>query len=101
MLIGVLVGLAPYPLVSSNILTPFSLEVILLGGLLGWLLGGGSAAQQSLAENREKARGLPWRWLLQQLGLAALLGSGVGLSFWKVSNSPLSELVTGLSFGVW
>ena len=79
-LIGVLVGLVPYPLFFQDIWTPYLPEVILLGGLLGWLLGGGSTAQQSPTESRGKPGGLPWYWSLQQLALAALLGTGVGLN---------------------
>jgi hypothetical protein len=93
-LVGVLVSLTPSLLFQVE--WPYLSELILQGGLLGWLLGGGSATQQSLAGNKGKARGVPWRWLLQQLGLAALLGSGVGLSFWKSYNG----LVAGLSFAV-
>jgi len=100
-LIGVLVGLAPYlEFFHDPIFTPFLTEVILLGGLLGWLLGGGSVAQQPLAGNGGKARGVSWYWLLRQLGLAILLGSGVGLSFWMGGADPLSGLVAGLSFGM-
>jgi hypothetical protein len=99
-LIGVLVSLAPYPLFFQDIWTPYLPEVILLGGLLGWLLGGGSTTQQSPTGSEGKARGLPWYWPLQQLGLAALLGTGMGLSLWKGYDDPLRGLVAGLSFGL-
>ncbi len=99
MLVGMLVGFAPYLLFSSDILTSFLSEVILLGGLLGWLLSGGGIAQQPLG-NGGKARGMLWYWFLQQLGLATLLGSGAGLSFWLSDYDPLHGLVAGLSFAV-
>ena len=99
-LVGVLVSLVPYLLFFyKDIWTAYLSEIILLGGLLGWLLGGGSAIQQSLAGNGGKARSSPWYRSLQQLGLAALLGSGMGLSFWKGHDAMLG-LVAGLSFGV-
>jgi serine/threonine protein kinase len=100
-LAGVLVGLIPYPLFFSDesLWTPFLLEVILLGGLLGWLLGEESIAQLSPTGNGEKERGRPWYWPLRDLGLAVLCGSAMGLSFWLFRN-PLRGLVAGLSFGV-
>jgi serine/threonine protein kinase len=102
MLTGVLVGLAPYLLLfrDSNIWTPFLPELTLLGGLLGWLLSGGSADQQSLTGNRGEVRGVHWYRFLQQLGLATLLGSVVGLSFWKYREDLLRGLVAGLCFAV-
>jgi serine/threonine protein kinase/DNA polymerase III delta prime subunit len=99
-LTGVLVGLVPYLLFVQPILTPFLPEVILLAGLLGWLLGGGTATQQPLAGNGGKARGAPWSWLLRQLALVALLGTPVGLSFWKYKDDPQRGLLAGLSFAV-
>jgi serine/threonine protein kinase/DNA polymerase III delta prime subunit len=99
-LVGVLVGLAPsLVFFYSNIWKPYLPEIILLSGLLGWLLGGESTAQQSLAGNGEKARGIPWYWLLQRLGLATLLGSSIGLISWK-GNETLDALVAGLSFAL-
>ena len=99
-LVGILVGLALYLLLVQPILTPFLPEVILLGGLLGWLLGEGSTTQQSLAENGGKTRKTHWSWLLRQLGLAVLLGTPVGLGFWNHTDNPLRGLISGLSFAV-
>lgn len=93
-LVGVLVSLA-LPFVS---LDPSShLEVILLSGLLGWLLSGENIVRRPFIGKDEKAKNMLWSRLLQQLGVAALLGLSVGLSLG-------SELVSGwfimLGFGV-
>jgi hypothetical protein len=103
-LIGILVFLVPYSLVFiKSILTPFLPEIILLGGLLGWLIGGGNIVEQFLAGNERKVkgdRGRPWYWPLQRLGLAIILGSVVGLSFWQGSANPLQGLLAGSNFAV-
>ncbi len=97
-LIGVLVFLPLYALVSPHIWTPFLLQVSLLGGLFGWLLSKENIPQHALSTNDAEAHQQPWYWPLQQLGLMALPGSGVGLSFWLTDHDLQGGLIAGLCF---
>jgi DNA polymerase III delta prime subunit len=95
-LMGMLISLALYTLFFLDFFNPFLLELVVLGGLLGWLLSEKSEVQMANDGNVGKVKG-PAR-LLQRIGLAALLGLGVGVSY-GLASSALDGFLIGLKFG--
>jgi serine/threonine protein kinase len=96
-LMGMLVGIILCTIPSFNSIIYDLLEMILLGGLLGWLLSEKSEVQFSFDEDGGRARSSVR--LLQRTGLAAILGLIVGVSSWLATSNPFGALLFGLKFG--